>query len=84
MVLMEKYIVNKENPLTVDEPLEELSLRYERLSLLAETTNEIDLTDKKACLRLNSRENTETVERWVIRRQFARLDASNSQGLTFK
>jgi hypothetical protein len=47
MVLMEKQIVNKDNPLTIDELLEELSLKYERLSLVAETTKDIDLTVKK-------------------------------------
>jgi hypothetical protein len=33
IVLMEKHIENKENPLTIDELQEELSLRYESLSL---------------------------------------------------
>jgi hypothetical protein len=45
---MEKRIGNKENPLTIDEQQEELRLRYERLSLVAEATNEIYLTEKKA------------------------------------
>jgi hypothetical protein len=48
MVLMEKRIGNKYNPLTIDEIREKLSLIYERLSLVAETTNDIDLTEEKA------------------------------------
>jgi hypothetical protein len=47
MILMEKRIGNKQNPLTIDEIREELSLRYDRLSLVSETTNDIDLTKEK-------------------------------------
>jgi hypothetical protein len=48
MVLIEKRIGNKENPISIDKLRKELRLRYERLSLLAETTNNTDLTEEKA------------------------------------
>jgi hypothetical protein len=37
MLLLEKRIGSKENPLTIDELKEELSLRYERLLMKTET-----------------------------------------------
>jgi hypothetical protein len=37
MILLEKRFGIKENPLTIDELKEELSLRYERLSMKTET-----------------------------------------------
>jgi hypothetical protein len=43
-----KRIGNKKNLLTIDELRKELRLRYERLSLIAETTNNTDLTEDKA------------------------------------
>jgi 3-deoxy-D-manno-octulosonate 8-phosphate phosphatase KdsC-like HAD superfamily phosphatase len=46
--LLEKNIRNKDNHLSFDEIQEKLSLRYERLSFVAETINDIDLTEKKA------------------------------------
>jgi hypothetical protein len=47
MVLMETRIGKKEKTITIDELPEELSLRYERLSLVAEIINDIDLTEEK-------------------------------------
>jgi hypothetical protein len=46
MLLMKKLIGNKENPLTIDEIQEELSLKYLSLSLVAETIKDIDLTEE--------------------------------------
>jgi hypothetical protein len=37
MLLLEKWIGSKENPLTIDELKEELSVRYERISMKTET-----------------------------------------------
>jgi hypothetical protein len=48
MFFMEKRMVIQENPLTIHEIREELSLRYERQSLVGEKTNEIDLTEENA------------------------------------
>jgi hypothetical protein len=47
MVLIETIIGNKENLWRNDELQEVLSLRYERLSLVAETNYDIDLTKEK-------------------------------------
>jgi hypothetical protein len=48
MLLLEKRIRRKENPLTIDELKEELSLRYERLSMKSETAKINDLGKEKA------------------------------------
>jgi hypothetical protein len=47
MILM-KNAWKKENPLTSDELREELSLRYQSMSLVVETSNGFDLTEEKA------------------------------------
>jgi hypothetical protein len=51
---MEKRIGNKGIPITNDELQEEISLRYERLSLVAETTENNDLMEEKAMLTTQS------------------------------
>jgi hypothetical protein len=48
MSLLRKGIGEKEKPFNTDEILEELSLIYERLSLVPEVTNFIYLKEKKA------------------------------------
>jgi hypothetical protein len=48
MLLLEKRIGSKENPLTIDELNEELILRYERLSMETETAKINDLGEEKA------------------------------------
>jgi hypothetical protein len=48
MLLLEKRIGSKENPLTIDELKEELSLRYERLLMKTETAKVILLGEEKA------------------------------------
>jgi hypothetical protein len=48
MLLLEKQIGNKENPLTVDELKEELSLRNESLLMKTETAKINDLGEEKA------------------------------------
>jgi hypothetical protein len=48
MLLLEKRIGSKENPLPIDELKEELSLRYERLLMKTETAKISDLGEKKA------------------------------------
>jgi hypothetical protein len=55
IVLMEKRIGNKEKLLTIDEPQEEFSLRYERPSLVAEAINDIDLTEEKVLFTTQSK-----------------------------
>jgi hypothetical protein len=70
IVLIQKRIRNKENPLRIDELQVELIFRYERLSLVSEATSDIDLTEEKACLRLT-------------RRQIVRIDVNISKGLRF-
>jgi hypothetical protein len=47
MLLLEKRIGSKENPLTIDELKEELSLRYERLLMKTETDKINDLGEVK-------------------------------------
>jgi hypothetical protein len=47
-LLMENRIGNKESPLSINEIQVELSLRCERLSLVSEATNDIDLTEKNS------------------------------------
>jgi hypothetical protein len=48
MLLLEKRIGSKENPLSIDELKEELSLRYERLLMKTETAKINDLGEEKA------------------------------------
>jgi hypothetical protein len=48
MLLLEKRIGRKENPLTIDELKEELRLRYERLFMKTETAKINDLGEEKA------------------------------------
>jgi hypothetical protein len=48
MLLLEKRIGSKDNPLTFDELKGELSPRYERLLMKTETTKINDLDEKKA------------------------------------
>ena len=48
MVLLEKRIGNKENPLEVDELREELNLRFERLSTQNESNNESKANEEQA------------------------------------
>jgi hypothetical protein len=48
MLLLEKRIGSKENPLTIDELKEELSLRYERLLMKTETAKINNLGEEKA------------------------------------
>jgi hypothetical protein len=48
MLLLEKRIGSKENPLNIDELKEELSLRYERLLMKTETAEINDLGEEKA------------------------------------
>jgi hypothetical protein len=48
MLLLEKRIGSKENPLTIDELKKELSLRYERLVMKTETAKINDLGEEKA------------------------------------
>jgi hypothetical protein len=50
MSLMEKRNGNKDNPLIIDDIQEKLSLRYQWLSLVAETINDTDLTEEKALI----------------------------------
>jgi hypothetical protein len=50
MLLLEKRIGSKENPLTIDELKEELSLRYERLLMKTETAKMKNLGEEKALL----------------------------------
>ena len=50
MFLMENRFGNKENPFTIDEQREEVSLRFKRLSLKYESSNESDLTKEKEML----------------------------------
>jgi hypothetical protein len=47
LFMIEKRIWSIENPLSIDELRKGLSLRYARLSLGAEVTNDIDLTEEK-------------------------------------
>jgi hypothetical protein len=47
MLLLEKRIGSKENPLTIDELKEDLSLRYERLLMKAETAKINDLGEER-------------------------------------
>jgi hypothetical protein len=48
MLLLEKRIESKANTLSIDELNEELSLRYERLSMKTETAKINDLCEEKA------------------------------------
>jgi hypothetical protein len=48
MLLLEKWIGSKENPLNIDESKEDLSLRYERLLMKTETAKINDLGEEKA------------------------------------
>jgi hypothetical protein len=48
MLLLEKQIGSKENPLTIDELKKELSLRYERLVMKTETAKINNLGEEKA------------------------------------
>jgi len=48
MMLMEKCIGNKENPLIIDELKEDLDLRYERLSSNSESIRNDDYGKEKA------------------------------------
>ena len=48
MVLLEKRIGNKDNPLDVDELREELNLRFERLSTQNESNNESKANEEQA------------------------------------
>jgi hypothetical protein len=48
MLLLERRIGSKENPLTIDELKEELSLKYERLLMKTETAKIDDLVEEKA------------------------------------
>jgi hypothetical protein len=48
MLLLEKRIGNKENPLTIDELNEDLSIRYERLLMKTETSKINKLGEEKA------------------------------------
>ena len=48
MILMEKRIGNKENPLSIDELKEDLNLRFERLSTKSESTRNEDFGEEKA------------------------------------
>jgi hypothetical protein len=48
MLLLEKWIGSKENPLTNDELKEDLRLRYERLLMNSETAKINDLGEEKA------------------------------------
>ena len=48
MVLLEKRIGNKDNPLEVDELREELNLRFERLSTQNESNNESKANEEQA------------------------------------
>jgi hypothetical protein len=48
MILMEKCIGNKQNPIIIDKLQVELSLKYERLSWVAGKTNDIYLMVEKA------------------------------------
>jgi hypothetical protein len=50
MLLLEKRIGSKKNPLTIDELKEELSLRYERLLMKTETAKITDLGEEKALM----------------------------------
>jgi hypothetical protein len=50
MLLLEKPIGSKENPLNIDELKEELSLRYERLLMKTETAKINDLGEEKALM----------------------------------
>jgi ABC-type ATPase with predicted acetyltransferase domain len=50
MLLLEKRIESKENPLTIDELKEELSLRYERLLMKTEMAKFNNLVEQKAFL----------------------------------
>jgi hypothetical protein len=84
IVLMEKRIGNKENPLTIDKIREEFIFRYESLSLLAEITNEIDMTGEKAMFTTQFKRIAESEKRLASRRQIARLDVIDSQGLRLK
>jgi hypothetical protein len=46
MLLLEKWIGSKENPLTIDELKEELSVRYERISMKTETAKINNLAEE--------------------------------------
>jgi hypothetical protein len=48
MTLMEKHIGDKLNPLSIDELKEDLTQRYERLSLNSESTRNEDFGEEKA------------------------------------
>jgi hypothetical protein len=71
MLLLEKWIGSKENPLNIDELKEELSLRYERLSMKTETAKINDLGEKRLWWLPNSKVNVEIAVKLVIRRHNA-------------
>jgi hypothetical protein len=77
MILKEKCIENKVNPRTIDDLQKE---SYERLSLVAETTNDIDLTEEKALFTTQFKSKCRNRGK-MGHRQILRLDLSNSQGL---
>jgi hypothetical protein len=82
MVKTEKRIGNKETLLRIYELWEELSLRYEKLSLVSEATNDIDLTHDKALSKTDSIQGeTPKLEKDGPQGKIARLDVSNSKGL---
>jgi hypothetical protein len=66
MLLLAKRNGSKENPLTIDESKEELSLRYERLSIKTETAKISELSEE-----LNSKVIVKIAVKLFIRRHKA-------------
>jgi hypothetical protein len=71
MLLLEKRIGSKDNPLTFDELKGELSPRYERLLMKTETTKINDLDEKRLWWLPNSKVNVEIAVKSVTRKQNA-------------
>jgi hypothetical protein len=61
MLLLEKRIGNKANPLEVSELHEELNLRFERLSIQSESSNEVKANDEQDLFTALFKGNTSTV-----------------------
>jgi hypothetical protein len=77
---MEEIIRNIENPLTIDELWEDINLRYERLSLIAEITNDINKTDEKVLFTTQFKGKWQNCGKMSHKWQIARLDVINSKG----